>query len=65
MGALIRPWGESLAIAGLAGFGAAIGVHGLVGSLDLTHVGPAILGASIFAAGLALMPRDGVTGTTR
>lgn len=46
MGALIRPWGESLAIAGLAGFGAAIGVHGLVGSLDLTHVGPAILGAS-------------------
>ena len=50
---------ESLAIAGLAGFGAAIGVHGLVGYLDLTHVGPAILGAWVFAAGLALTPRDG------
>ena len=55
---------ESLGIAGLAGFGAAIGVHGLVGYLDLTHVGPAILGAWIFGAGLALLPRNGVLSTS-
>jgi hypothetical protein len=48
---------EALAIAGTAGFGAAIGVHGLVGYLDLSHVGPAILGAAVFVAGLLLTPR--------
>jgi hypothetical protein len=48
---------ETLAIAGIAGFGAAIGIHGLVGYLDLTHVGPAFLGAAVFAAGLALSDR--------
>jgi hypothetical protein len=45
---------EALLIAGLAGFGAAIGVHGLIGYSDLSHVGPAILGAAIFTAGMAL-----------
>ncbi len=49
---------ETLAIAGIAGFGAAIGIHGLVGYLDVTHVGPAVLGAAIFAAGLALSDRS-------
>lgn len=49
---------ETLAIAGTAGFGAAIAIHGLVGYLDLTHVGPAVLGAAVFAAGLALTARD-------
>ena len=48
---------DALAIAGTAGFGAAVGVHGLVGYTDLTHVGPAALGAVLFAAGLALTPR--------
>lgn len=48
---------DALAIAGTAGFGAAVGVHGLVGYLDLTHVGPAVLGAVLFAAGLGLTPR--------
>jgi hypothetical protein len=48
---------ESLALAGTAGFGAAVGVHGLVGYLDLTHVGPAVLGALLFAVGLGLTPR--------
>ena len=46
---------QALALAGMAGFGAAIGVHGLVGYLDLTHVGPAILGAWIFIAGMVLV----------
>jgi hypothetical protein len=45
---------EALAIAGLAGFGAAIGVHGLIGYIDLTHVGPAIAGGLVFLVGLAL-----------
>jgi hypothetical protein len=49
---------ETLAMAGIAGFGAAIGIHGVVGYLDLTHVGPAILGAAIFAMGLALSAGD-------
>ena len=50
---------ESLAIAGTAGFGAAVGIHGLVGYTDVTHVGPAVVGAALFAAGLALRGRDG------
>ncbi len=49
---------EALALAGFAGFGAAIAIHGLVGYLDLSHVGPAILGAAVFALGLALGARD-------
>jgi hypothetical protein len=45
---------EALLIAGVAGFGAAVGVHGLIGYLDLSHVGPAILGAGVFVAGIVL-----------
>ena len=45
---------EALLIAGAAGFGAAIGVHGLIGYLDLSHVGPAIVGIGTFIAGIAL-----------
>jgi hypothetical protein len=45
---------EALFLAGIAGFGAAIGVHGLIGYLDATHVGPAVLGAIVFGAGMVL-----------
>lgn len=45
---------EALTLAGASGFGAAIGVHFLIGYLDMTHVGPAILGAAVFAIGMAL-----------
>lgn len=45
---------QALLVAGSVGFGAAIAVHGLVGYVDLTHVGPAILGAAIFGVGIAL-----------
>ncbi len=48
---------NALAIAGFAGFGAAIGVHELIGYLDPSHVGPAILGALVFVAGLVLSER--------
>jgi hypothetical protein len=46
-------WG-ALAVAGAVGFGAAIGIHGLVGYLDATHVGPAVLGGAVFAVGMIL-----------
>jgi hypothetical protein len=49
-----RAWWEALLLAGIAGFGAAVGVHGLIGYLDLSHVGPAILGASLFLTGIVL-----------
>lgn len=45
---------EALLVAGGIGFGAAIGVHGLVGYLDLSHVGPAVGGALVFALGMVL-----------
>ena len=51
---------EALLIAGTAGFGAAVGVHGLIGYLDLSHVGPAILGAGTFVVGIALSRPRGV-----
>ena len=37
-----------------AGFGCAIGVHFAVGYTDFVHLGPAIVGAVLFAAGLLL-----------
>jgi hypothetical protein len=46
---------QALLVAGIAGFGAAIGVHELIGYLDITHVGPAILGAWIFTVGMVLV----------
>jgi hypothetical protein len=46
---------QALAVAGVAGFGAAIGVHGLIGYVDLSHVGPAILAACLFVIGMLLV----------
>jgi hypothetical protein len=46
---------QSLLLAGTAGFGAAIGVHELIGYADLTHVGPAVIAASLYAAGMVLV----------
>jgi hypothetical protein len=45
---------QALALAGFIGFGAAIGVHGLVGYLDSSHVGPALAGGLVFAVGMWL-----------
>jgi hypothetical protein len=45
---------QALLVAGTVGFGAAVGVHGVVGYLDATHVGPAVAGAVIFAIGMVL-----------
>lgn len=43
-----------LAIAGVAGFATAVGVHPVIGYLSLTHLGPAVIGCVVFAAGLVL-----------
>jgi len=45
---------QALAIAGIAGFGTAVGVHPAIGYLSVTHLGPAVAGCAVFAAGLAL-----------
>ena len=45
---------QALLVAGVVGFGAAIGVHGLVGYVDASHVGPAVGGAIVFAVGTVL-----------
>jgi hypothetical protein len=45
---------QALAVAGTAGFSTAIGVHPVIGYLSVTHLGPAVLGAAVFAAGLGL-----------
>jgi hypothetical protein len=53
---------EALAVSGAIGFGAAIGIHGLVGYLDASHVGPAVAGAAVFAVGMLLSRRPGRGG---
>lgn len=48
---LSRHLWEALTLAGLAGFGCAIGVHYPIGYIDLGHLAPAWLGAVIFVLG--------------
>lgn len=45
---------DALLVAGVAGFGAAVGVHALIGYLDVSHVGPAIIGTGFFLVGIVL-----------
>jgi hypothetical protein len=45
---------QTLAIAGIVGFGTAVGVHPAIGYLSATHLGPAVVGCVIFATGLGL-----------
>jgi MFS family permease len=46
-----------LALVGLVGFGAAIGVHPAVGYIDAVHLAPALLGAFVYLVGLTLTCR--------
>ena len=46
---------QLVALMGLSGFGAAVGVHLAIGYLDFTHLGPAYFGFLIFAAGTGLL----------
>jgi hypothetical protein len=45
---------QILALAGMAGFVAAIGVHYLIGYTDIVHLAPAWLGVALFVTGIAL-----------
>jgi hypothetical protein len=52
------------AAVGVIGFGTAIGVHPAIGYNDAEHVGPAVLGAIVYAVGLAWSFRH-MTNTCR
>jgi hypothetical protein len=54
---------QALFVAGAMGFGAALAIHALVGYDDLSHVGPAIVGAAVFAVAIALYPRNAAVGS--
>ena len=43
-----------LALAGVAGFTPAVGVHFAIGYTDPLHLAPAVGGAALYAVGLAL-----------
>jgi hypothetical protein len=45
---------QVLVLAGVAGFGPAIGVHFLIGYTDPIHLAPAVIGAALYAIGLAM-----------
>jgi len=49
-----RAFFEAIIASGIAGFGCAIGVHYVEGYTDLVHLAPAIAGAALFAASVAL-----------
>lgn len=51
-----------LSFAGLAGFGAAIGVHPAIGYDDPVHLAPAVLGAALYLLGMVLTFRPMVQG---
>ena len=48
--ALTRSFVEIVAIMGVLGFGATLGVHQAIGYTDLTHLAPAYLGCALFVA---------------
>ena len=48
---------QALALAGLLGFGTAVGIHPVIGYTDATHLGPAVLGCAVFFIGLGLSMR--------
>jgi len=52
-----RPLWQILALAGAIGFTGAIAIHFVIGYDDIVHLGPACLGAIVYALGLALTYR--------
>ncbi|MFI5006339.1 MAG: hypothetical protein ACHQKZ_02835 [Solirubrobacterales bacterium] len=49
-----RGLGQALALAGIFGFGAAIGVHPAIGYTSVSHLAPAVTGCLVYVAGLFL-----------
>lgn len=52
-----RAWFQALAVAGVMGFGPAIGVHPAIGYTDPLHLAPAVLGSIGYFLGLELCRR--------
>jgi hypothetical protein len=48
---------QALALAGVAGFGPAVGVHFAIGYTDPLHLAPAVAGAALYGVGLVLTYR--------
>jgi len=59
---ITRSFVELIVVMGVAGFGAALGVHAAVGYTDTTHLVPAYLGCVLFAAGAGFLIAGYVTG---
>jgi hypothetical protein len=53
-GTISRSLRQALLIGGIAGWGTAIGIHPIIGYLDMGHLAPAVAGATLFFVGLAL-----------
>lgn len=49
---------QAVSVAGLAGFGPALGIHLAVGYTDLLHIAPAIIGPAALLTGLILWTRE-------
>jgi hypothetical protein len=49
---------RALTVAGICGFGTAIGVHPAIGYLSVSHLGPAVLGCIVFVVGLACLEQE-------
>jgi len=58
---MTRSLWQACVIAGVAGWTTAIGVHPAIGYTDPLHLAPALVGASLFTAGL-LLSRDQIQG---
>lgn len=52
--ALTRAHWQALLVAGISGWGTAIGIHPLIGYTDLVHLAPAVTGAILYFCGLSL-----------
>jgi hypothetical protein len=55
---------QAFGLSGLAAFATAIGVHPIIGYTDPVHLAPAVAGAALFLAGLALTFKPMVWGRT-
>jgi len=55
---LTRSFVEIVAVMGLAGFGAAIGVHPAIGYTDFSHLAPAYLGCLIYMVTVVRLARE-------
>jgi hypothetical protein len=55
---------QVLCVAGITGFGTAIGIHPIVGYISASHLAPAVIAAVIFTIGLILCFKPMTSGTT-